>query len=482
MYPARLFPLVQRHGLLLFALTIVFSWPVFAAQEHWFEKLKQNADDKTLYSFLYAMPKGGDLHNHLSGAAFPEWWYELALAQEARGFIYYTKIKINNCRAYGTDEFGRDPYLLLFRNIQESKYRQLGDCEKSEYRRLQDLNQTQKAAWLNSLKLDTPHEGRDEFFQTHWQRLNDLFFNHELMAEILVRNMQAFGREGLAYLEVDVTPVGMNPDGSFINPEQVYDYYLARLAQKDALATGVTVRFHYALLRFSDNAEKDLENMYRFVDKHRDRYVAIDMVGREDNDKGHPLRFLSTLRRLRSEFPDIELSIHAGEVDEPNRHIRDTLLLGANRIGHGVNLLTDPDTLLLMRHGPYLVEINLVSNLLLEYIDEYRQHPFPELLRIEVPVALSTDDRGMWDSNITDEFFVAVKEFNLSWAEVKRLSENSLQYAFVQSAEKTKLLENYHRRIEAFEKKMNKNALTKLDDVHPVGRGFICNQYQLCDL
>ena len=42
---------------------------------------------------------------------------------------------------------------------------------------------------------------------------------------------------------------------------------------------------------------------------------------------------------------------HGGEVDEPNRHVRDTLLLGATRIGHGTNLITDPDTLLLMRTG-----------------------------------------------------------------------------------------------------------------------------------
>ncbi len=41
------------------------------------------------------------------------------------------------------------------------------------------------------------------------------------------------------------------------------------------------------------------------------------MVGREDNDKGYPLRFLPVLRELRHEYPEINLSIHAGEVDEP---------------------------------------------------------------------------------------------------------------------------------------------------------------------
>lgn len=454
---------------------------VIANTDGWFEAFKKNATDKELYSFLYAMPKGGDLHNHLSGAAFPEWWYEFALAQKKRGFTYYTKVKINNCKPYGAPEFTGNPYLLMFVNVQNSNYDTLSDCEKSEYMALDKLTDVQKKGWLNSLRLNGKGEGRDEFFQTHWQRMNDLFLNHEIQAEILVRNMVLFGAEGLSYLEIDMTPVGVNADGSFMDSESVLAYYKKRLQQEDAVNSGVTVRFHYALLRFSPDAEAELEKMYRFVDRHRDMYVAIDMVGREDNDKGHPLRFLPTLREMRAQYPDIELSIHAGEVDEPNHHVRDTLLLGANRIGHGVNLLSDPDTFLLMRHGSYMVEINLISNLLLEYVSDYSQHIFPELLRTEVPVALSTDDRGMFDSNITDEFFVAVKEFNLSWAEVKKLNTNSLEYGFMNDNVKSRLLSLYDKKIKAFEYAATKDIEKIVRDSHPVSYAFICNRYGLCD-
>lgn len=301
----------------------------------WFEAFKAEASDEELYAFLFSMPKGGDLHNHLSGSAFPEWWLEFAIDQKKEGFVYYTKVKILNCRDYGNNEFGDDPYLLMFRNLQESNYQRLNDCEKQEYARLDELTEKQRQGWLNSLILDKSYEGRNEFFERHWQRMNDLFLNHKIQAEILVRNMIEFGREGLSYLEIDVTPVGIKASGEFYSPKEVYAYYQERLKQRDALNSGVEVRFHYALLRFSPNAEKNLEAMYAFVNEHRDRYVAIDMVGREDNDKGHPLRFLPTLRGLRKKYPGIELSIHAGEVDEPNAHIRNTLLLGANRIGHG---------------------------------------------------------------------------------------------------------------------------------------------------
>jgi adenosine deaminase CECR1 len=250
-------------------------------------------------------------------------------------------------------------------------YERLDDCQKQEYKRLEDLDDREKAAWQNSIRLDKPYEGRDEFFQTHWQRLFALLRNPYLQAETLFRNMQAFGEEGLSYLETQVAVRGFrHPDGSILPPEETAQILIDRINEEDARATGVTVRFQISLLRFIPNAEDDLRQIYQFVHDNGEMFVGVNMVGREDNDKGHPGRFLETLRDLRR-TGNVQLSIHAGEVDEPNAHVRDTLLLGADRIGHGLNLITDDDTMRLMRHGPYLVEINLISNKLLNYVSDY---------------------------------------------------------------------------------------------------------------
>ena len=450
------------------------------ASADWFDDLKAAGNAKDLYRVLYYMPKGGDLHNHLSGAAFSEWWYEAALAEKERGYAYYTKVRIENCRDYGGNEYGFMAYYLMFRNIQASHYEQLSDCEKSEYKRLEDLTDREKAAWMDSIRLDKAHEGRDEFFQTHWQRLFALANNPWIQAEILYRNMKAFGDEGITYLELQVAVRAfLRPDGSVMPPEETADILRQRLWQKDAIDTGVTVRFQIAILRFRPNAEESLRNIYKFVHDNSDVFVGVNMVGREDNDKGYPLRFLSTMRDLRRQYSGVNLSIHAGEVDEPNSHVKDTLLLGADRIGHGLNLMTDDDTMRLMRHGPYLVEINLISNLLLHYVNDYSEHPFPEYLRTGIPVALSTDDRGMWDSTMTDEFYVAVTEFNLSWDEIKMLSRNSLQHAFVALELKQELLEKYDTDISRFERQMSRSGVAKLGPM-PETRAFICKGYELC--
>jgi len=452
-----------------------------APGDRWFEDLKKSATPEQLYTFLYALPKGGDLHNHLTGAALADWMWDAAIATEKQGYVYYTKVAIHNCVPYGSDEFGAAPYLLLFRNITAANHAKLDECQRGEYKRLQDLDAREKQGWLDSMRIDKPYEGRNEFFNAHWQRMNDLWVNPYWTADILFKNMEAFGKEGLSYLETENAVTGfLKPDGTEFSPEAIADMFRAKLASPEWRATRVEVRFYNSILRFAPNAEESLKRYYAINDQFRDLFVGINMVGREDDDKGYPLRFLPTLRELRRKYPDIKLSIHAGEVDEPNSHVRDTLLLGADRIGHGINLITDPDTMLLMRHGPYLVEINLISNLLLEYVKDYSQHPFPEYLRIGIPVALSTDDRGMWDSNMTDEYFVAVREFNLSWSEIVQLGRNSLVHSFVDEPTKQKLLNDYDKRVATFADRFQRSGWASLKNVKPVTYSFTCKRYQVC--
>ena len=460
--------------------TVFLFFVAVQVQADWFDDFKAEATDEQLLQLLYEMPKGGDLHHHMSGSGFAEWWYELGVAAGGKGYRYYTKVKLNNCRDYGWQGFDTTPYHLMFQTIVEAKWLMLPKCERDEYLPLAQLDERQKRGFMNAIRLDKPYEGREEFFEAHWQRLGDLTGDPYLRGELIARQFRAFADEGLIYVEPMVTAFGyQRPDGTPLPADQVAAMFRDRLTQKDIVNTGLTYRFQQAVLRFTPDAEESLKRAYRFVSGN-EPYVAVNLVGREDDDKGYPLRFLPTLRELRRQHHRVRLSIHAGEVDEPNDHIRDTVLLGADRIGHGLNLMTDPDMMRLFRHGPYLVEINLISNLLLQYYDDYSQHPFPEYLRTGIPVALSTDDRGMWDSTMTDEFLVAVKEFNLSWAEIKRLSENSLRYAFVDETTREDLLRTYRKRIGQFERRMAKQGIAALGEPDAPRRGFICRQYEIC--
>ncbi len=466
---------VARYCLIFLSLIPVYS------SADWFDTFKATASDEELLQFLYEMPKGGDLHHHMSGSAFAQWWLEAATDETDHGYRYYTKVRINNCREYGWQGFDTTPYHLMFQTIVHATWAALPACEQQEYVALESLSERERTGWLNAVVLDKPYEGREEFFEAHWQRLGDLIADPYLQGDLMARHFQAFSDEGLIYVEPQVTAFGYRtPLGEPISPASVAEIYRQRLAQDDVEDTGLTVRFQQAILRFLPDAEQSLRDAYHLVATN-EPWVAINMVGREDDDKGYPLRFLPVFRELRREYSAVKLSIHAGEVDEPNDHVRDTLLLGADRIGHGLNLITDPDTMRLFRHGPYMIEINLISNLLLDYYDDFNAHPFPEYLRTGIPVALSTDDRGMWDSTMTDEFFVAVRAFNLSWDEIRLLSENSLRFAFVDDTTRAALLATYRERLADFEIDFESRGFKPLNNHPAPRRGFICRQYQLCE-
>jgi adenosine deaminase CECR1 len=437
-----------------------------------YDAIRAQASPEQLYRFLYALPKGGDLHNHFGGSIIPEWkWDILTDSTRNGGDTFYARARF----AVSADAI--DPRVRNH-TIRQHTYDQLASPKQSEYVPLLELTAAEREEWLDAFRLDRAGEGRHEFFAYTWSRLGDMHRNPHVRFEFLAEHIKAFSAEGLSYLEsmFGMSRLSTN-DGTPLTDQEALLMMEQRLAQPDVAATGMEIRFLETILRFSPDALQDLEITYAWINAHRDRWVGINMAGIEESGKGYPLRFLETYRQLRAQYPTLPLSIHAGEMDSPDRNIRETLLLGASRIGHGVNLLGDPDTLLMLQHSDRtLIEVQLISNELLEYVPDLSKHPFPEFLRTGVPVCLNTDDRGMWDSNMTDEYYTAVTYFNLSWAELTQLARNSLTHAFVDPGTKTRLLADYEKRIAAFEAQYQRgevtDALALADQVDAVTYGY----------
>jgi adenosine deaminase len=443
-----------------------------------FEEIKKSATDEQLYRFLYDLPKGGDIHNHQDGAVWPEWWYRVATdPTKTHGDTFYTRTKI-------LDSSTKVSPVMFYITIPKWQYDRLPESAKPEYEPLASLDAATKEKWLASLWLGNPGDGREKFFEHIWPRILGMLYSPSVTIELLVENMKQFGAEGVRYIETQNLVFGLggptefhDKDGNSVSVDQMADLYRERLRQPDAVATGVTVRFQAVVLRFTPAAEQGVEDAYAFVDRHRDLWVGINMAGREDNEKGFPSRFLSVYRKMMGKYPAISLSIHAGESDEPNHHIRDTLFLGAQRIGHGVNLLSDPETMVAMRANQNLVEVNLISNKLLGYIKDFQDHPFPRFLRFGIPVCLNTDDRGMWGSTMTDEYFVAVKNFNLSWDELTQLGTNSLEYSFAQLNEKQRMIDSYTAALQRFENRYSGDWKSVVTAVNATGSPYAAREF-----
>ncbi len=411
-----------------------------------FERIKQVAPREQLYRLLYAMPKGGDIHQHFNLANLAESWFLLATDPKiTRNNVFYTRARPRDC-----------PNLTAltprFTTIQKSAYDALPPCQKDEYVALSALTAEERALFISGLKLDRDEEGRQEFFDAIGSRIGDMGRDPNLAGAALVDNMRRFAAEGLRYMEVFVVgPRFIDIYGQPIPVERGVQILRERLVSPDAVATGLTVRFLATVVRHHPDAEIEIERAYDLVSKHRDLFVGVNLAGREEDGRGHALRFIDVFRRMRTRYSAIPLSLHAGESEAPGTQVRDTLLLGANRIGHGANLLSDTGTLLLMRGNRYLIETSLLSNQLLKYVPDIKVHPFPEFLRIGIPICLNTDDRGAWDSNMTDEFFAAVINFNLSWEEIVTIGRNSLSFSFAELPIRERLLREYDAAVKRFE-------------------------------
>ena len=153
-----------------------------------FDRIKREASPEELYRFLYSVPKGGDLHHHHGGSIFTEDWYRVATNPELNGGIrYFSRYRIDNCGEDGDSNWGRNGYdrSLYWVNINEWTWGALSQCHQGEFKPIDKLTTSERKEWEASLILDRPGEGRNEFFENHWSRINDLFRNPYLMAELI---------------------------------------------------------------------------------------------------------------------------------------------------------------------------------------------------------------------------------------------------------------------------------------------------------
>jgi adenosine deaminase len=159
---------------------------------------------------------------------------------------------------------------------------------------------------------------------------------------------------------------------------------------------------------------------------------------------------------------DVPVALHAGELwgglvppADLSFHIRQAVeVAGARRIGHGVALAYEQDMEGLldeMRRRQVAVEINLTSN---DKILDVRgkDHPLPTYLAAGVPVVISTDDAGVSRIDLANEYFRAARDYGLGYRGLKAVARNALVFSFLDENAKQKELERFEQSCAAFER------------------------------
>ncbi len=415
-----------------------------------------------LRAFLVRMPKGADLHTHLTGAVYAESWIRDGAADNlcvnlaqlaftvpdsisaatpskpptpnchdgsvpiAQAFtdqhLYDAIVDALSMRAFvpATGESAHDHFFAAF-----SKFHLV---EKSHIVDWLDEVATRAAAQNEQYLevMDTPDFARTAAIAkaVGWQT-DFAAFRKQLLAQGLQTEIDA------AKKEFDDAESARRKLENCGQPNQ-------------SPACKVETRFLFQALRGYPREQVFAQLLVAFETASAEpNVVGVNFVMPEDgfiSMRDYDLH-MRIFNFLHSVYPSVHISLHAGEIAPgivPYEglccHIRGAVEQGhAERIGHGVDVMyeTNPyDLLKEMAARHVMAEINLTSNDVILGVSG-ANHPFPLYRKFGVPVALSSDDEGVSRIDLTHEFVRAVQTYNLSYPDLKKLVRTGIEHSFL---------------------------------------------------
>jgi adenosine deaminase len=419
-----------------------------------FRKARQEGPP-SLYAFFDRMPKGADLHVHLTGAVYAETWIEEAA--EDNDCMSAARLRFDDAHHAPDCPAGETPATGVLSN--QHLYDALID-----------------AFSMRAFVPSAGDSGHDHFFDAFGRFGDDSRFDGHWIDQ--VASLAAAQNE--QYLELMDTPnyadvkaeadkLGWDPDLAQFRQKLLADpIFRAGVAANRAAfdtaltrrnriehcgqphaapACQVTVRFLYQVLRGFPPQQVFAQTLLAFEVASQDpNVVGLNYVMPEDGYialRDYSLQ-MHMLDYLHGVYPRVHIALHAGELAPgmvPPKdlafHIREAVEVGhAERIGHGVDIMYEHHPWQLMKEMAdrhVMVEINLTSNAVILGITG-NEHPFMLYRKMGVPVALSTDDEGVSRIDLTHEYVRAADTYPLTYLDFKLLARTSIEHAFLPGA------------------------------------------------
>lgn len=472
----------------------------------YFESIKDNS--AALRQFFTAMPKGGDLHNHLTGSAYAETYFELAVKhgmyvdmetgklykEQPEGIeviqLFKKMDNLHNHRMALIDKWS-------IRNFQPYKY-PLGPDEYffGTFGLLSAL--TSIPGYKDEFCLDNLahllHELKVRAVRENVQYLEVMACSPIVQDDCYLANYEGFDKKLKECVEkgdykearsVLKSIIEIYKESSIIDEaEKSYRFFIAELDRRsNKLDNHLNIDIANVKCRYQGYASRGGEPLKVFAQLYvihqacknstDHLLVGCNIVAAENGEKSmmYYQLHMEMFAVLADEFSSVKTSLHAGELtmglvrpEHLTYHINHAVNIAkANRIGHGVDLPFEQDSdelLRTMKKGKRIpVEINLTSN---EFILGVKgtEHPIRLYHKAGVPIIISTDDPGILRTSLTEQYTLATLRYGFNYDEIHKIVINSIDHSFIDPTEKWADVDALIISLSEFEKKYVNQSLS----------------------
>uniref|UniRef100_A0A7S1SV45 Adenosine deaminase domain-containing protein n=1 Tax=Tetraselmis chuii TaxID=63592 RepID=A0A7S1SV45_9CHLO len=237
--------------------------------------------------------------------------------------------------------------------------------------------------------------------------------------------------DGVVYAELRTTPKA-NPAVEMSKRsymEAVFagvKEYMDAATSRGSIAVSVTWLLSINRRDSAAEAMETVELAASLLDEGAD-IVGVDLSGNPTvGEWGTWVPALEAARRK-----GLSVSVHAAEVWNPTETAA-MIAFRPGRVGHMCCLDASLERALLSSGIP--LELCLTSNVMTDSVHSYEDHHFSAFRAAGHPVALCTDDSGVFSTTLSEEFAIAAAAFGLSRADLLDISTCALQHTFCTDA------------------------------------------------
>jgi adenosine deaminase len=278
-------------------------------------------------------------------------------------------------------------------------------------------------------------------FLAKFNTLRMFYRSPEVIYRVTREAVEDAAADKVRYLELRFTPVALSRAERFPLGE-VMDW-VCESTQKAAREFGIRVGLIASVNRH-ESVELAEQVAWLAVDRRSRCICGLDLAGNEAEFRAEP--FLGVFREAKQS--GLHLTVHAGEWGGAE-NVRDALVvLGAERIGHGVRVLDDLQTEELARERGVAFEVCVTSNYQTGVVTALKDHPLMKMLSAGLNVTLGTDDPSISQITLSDEYSRVCEDLGMSRPVLKERIIAAVQASFLPEAERVRLEAEFRKDLE----------------------------------